>query len=87
MYEWDEGKRRANLANHGVDFTRMDAFEWDTAVVDPETDHDEPRWTAKGFIGRVLHVVVFTERGDDLRIISLRKATRREVLRYAENQE
>lgn len=87
MYDRDAAKRRANLAKHGVDFARMDAFEWDTAVVDPETDHDEPRWTAKGFIGPVPHLVVFTERGDDLRIVSLRKATRREVLRHAEKQE
>jgi len=87
MYEWDEGKRRANLAKHGVDFGRVNDFEWDTAVIDPETDHDEPRWTAKGFIGSVLYVVVYTERGDNLRIISLRKATRREALRYAEKQE
>lgn len=87
MYEWDEVKRRTNLAKHGVDLGGMEDFEWDTAMVDPETNHDEPRWTAKGFIGPVLYVVVFTERSDDLRIISLRKATRREVLRYAENQE
>ena len=33
MYEWDEGKRQANLAKHGVDFADMDAFEWDTAVI------------------------------------------------------
>ena len=86
MYEWDEDKRRANLAKHRADFGRMDAFDWDTAMVAPETDHDEPRWTAIGFIGPVLHVVVFTERDDAVRVISLRKATRREALRYAENQ-
>ena len=86
MYEWDEGKRRANLAKHGVDFGRMGAFDWDTAMVGPEQDHDEARWTATGFIGPVPHVVVFTERGDAVRIISLRKATRREALRYVENQ-
>ena len=87
MYEWDEVKRCTNLAKHDVDFGRMEDFEWDTAVIDPETDHDEPRWTAKGLIGPVLYVVVYTERGDNLRIISLRKATRREALRYAEKQE
>ena len=86
MYEWDEDKRRGNLAKHGVDFHRMDAFEWDTAVIDPDKDHDEHRWTAAGFIGPELHVVVFTERGDNIRVISLRKATRREALRHAENQ-
>jgi uncharacterized DUF497 family protein len=37
---------------------------------------------ALGFIGGVLHVLVFTEREDNLRIISLRKATRREMKAY-----
>ena len=86
MYEWDEGKRQANLAKHGVDFADMDAFEWDTAALDMAEDHAEPRWIAIGFIGTVVHFVVFTERGDNIRIISLRKATRREARNYGENQ-
>ena len=86
MYEWDEGKRQANLAKHGVDFADMVAFEWDTAVIDVDEDHAEPRWTAIGFIGALLYSVVFTERGDNIRIISLRKATRREARNYVESQ-
>ena len=86
MYEWDEDKRHVNLAKHGVDFGRMEAFEWDTALVVPEKDHDEPRWIAKGFIGPVLHVAVFAERGDSARIISLRRATKREALQHVESQ-
>ncbi|MCY3667024.1 MAG: BrnT family toxin [Gemmatimonadetes bacterium] len=86
MYEWDEGKRQVNLAKHGVDFADMDAFEWDTAALDVEEDPAEPRWIAIGFIGVVLYFVVFTERGDNIRIISLRKATRREARNYVENQ-
>ena len=82
MYEWDEDKRQANLAKHGVDFAHMEPFEWDTAVADMDEDHVEPRWTATGFIGAVLHFVVFTERGDNIRIVSLRKATRREARDY-----
>ncbi len=64
----------------------MDAFEWDTALVDPEKGHDESRWTATGFIGPVLHVVAFTERSETVRIISLRKATKRDAHRYVEDQ-
>ena len=86
MYEWDESKRQANLAKHGVDFADMDAFEWDTALIDLDEYHAEPRWIATGFIGAVLYFVVFTERSDNIRIISLRKATRREVRNYVENQ-
>ena len=86
MYEWDEGKRQANLAKHGVDFADMVAFEWDTAALDVDEGHAEPRWIAIGFIGAVLHFVVFTERGDNIRIISLRKATRREAHNYVKSK-
>ena len=86
MYEWDEDKRQANLAKHGVDFADMDAFEWDTAALDMDENHAEPRWIAIGFIGAVLYFAVFTERSDNIRIISLRKATRREARSYVENQ-
>ncbi len=85
-YEWDESKRRSNLAKHRVDFTAITHFEWDTAVIESDERHDEPRWVAKGFIGTVLHTVVFTEREDTLRIISLRKATRKEARGYVEYQ-
>lgn len=86
MYEWDESKRQANLAKHGVDFADMDAFEWDTAAIDLDEDRAEPRWIGAGFIGAVLYFVVFTERGDNIRVISLRKATKREARNYVESQ-
>ena len=84
-YEWDEAKRAANIAKHGVDFTAMEAFEWETAAIELD-DNEEERWTAKGFIGVRLHVVVYTERGESVRIISLRKARPREERSYAEDR-
>ncbi|MCG8510508.1 MAG: BrnT family toxin [Rhodospirillales bacterium] len=78
MYEWDESKRAANRKKHGVDFSEADRFDWETALVAEDDSHDERRYIAIGFIGGVLHVMVFTERGEQVRIISLRKATRRE---------
>ncbi len=83
-YEWDGNKRRINVVKHGVDFAAMEQFEWDTAVVDFDNNHPEPRWIAKGFIGDVLHLVVYTERGDRIRIVSLRKATTKEMRDYAQ---
>ena len=59
VYEWDEVKRRSNRTKHGVDFTEMEAFEWDTAIVEPDDYEGEYRWIAKGFIGAVLHLVVY----------------------------
>ena len=82
-YEWDEEKNRSNMARHRVDFNAMNAFEWDSAVIDIDDRHDEPRWMARGFIGVVLHTVVFAERGDNIRIISLRKASPGEIRDYA----
>lgn len=83
-YEWDENKRRVNIARHRVDFAAMERFEWDTAVIDFDNNHPEPRWIAMGFIGDVLHLVVYTERGDRIRIVSLRKATPKEMRDYAQ---
>ena len=87
IYEWDEAKRKSNIARHGVDFTVMEAFVWDTAFVNPDDRNSEPRWVAYGFIGVRLYVVVFTERGDNIRIISLRKANRREEKHYGQKHE
>jgi uncharacterized protein len=84
LYEWDEGKRAANLRDHGVDFAEARHFDWDTAVVtiDDREDYGELREMALGFIGVRLHAMAFTQRGDTVRIISLRKANRVEMRRY-----
>ena len=81
-YEWDEAKQQANIKKHGIAFTRIEGFEWETAVVKPSNRFGELRWAAIGYIGDRLHHVVFTERGDSRRIISLRKANMRERTRY-----
>jgi uncharacterized protein (DUF4415 family) len=65
-FEWDEAKRVANVAKHGVDFTVIVDFEWETALVRPDTreDYGELREVALGLIGARLHAVVFTEHGE-----------------------
>ena len=82
-YEWDEPKRRANLAKHGVDFWSISSFEWETALIEFDYRHGEPRWVTKGFIGVALHTVVYTERDRIARIISMRKSTGQEAREYA----
>ena len=84
MYEWDEAKRCANQVKHDVDFKVIEAFDWDTAVVNTSRHGGELRFVAIGYIGTRLHVVVYTRRGDRKRLISLRKANNRERVRYAE---
>jgi hypothetical protein len=85
---WDETKRAANMAVHGIDFTAAYRFEWDTARIDPDMrrDYGEQRFVALGRIGLRVHVLVFTPRGEVVRVISLRKANRREIRHYEESQ-
>lgn len=83
-YEWDEGKREANIIKHGVDFTEAECFNWEDAAVEPDLrrPYNEPRFIATGFINGRLHVMVFTMRRGAVRIIGLRKANPREVKKY-----
>ena len=87
-YEWDEAKRRSNIIKHGVDFNAMRAFDWGGAMVQRDDAHDEQRWMATGFIDLGLYVVVYTEPGENrIRIISLRKASKREEISYVQVSE
>ena len=82
-YEWDEAKRRENLAKHAIDFAAIRNFEWAAAVYNASPRHGELRWVVAGYIGIRLHTVVYTQRGDRRRIISLRIAGNRERREYA----
>ncbi len=83
-FGWDESKRAANLAKHGVDFAEVEGFDWSAALVraDLRTDYGEVRLVAMAPIGDRLHVLVFTIRRRDLRVISLRRASTKELDRY-----
>ena len=85
-YEWNEVKRRINQAKHGVDFAAICDFDWETVVTRPDTRHAEPRTIAYGLINARLHVLIFTERGENIRVISLRKANSREKEEYDQTQ-
>ena len=87
---FDPAKDAANLAKHGFSLLDAVGFEWETAVVWPDTrrDYGEPRMAALGYIGLRIMALVFVDRPPEQpterRIISLRKANSREVKRYAE---
>ena len=53
-------------------------------VADTRFDYGEERFNAYGMIGETLHAMTFTRRGDDIRVISLRRARPKELKRYAE---
>ncbi|MGB6008173.1 BrnT family toxin [Castellaniella sp.] len=83
---FDPVKDIGNRRKHGVSLTAVHDFEWDEALSTRDTrqDYGEDRMIAIGYIGLRLHVVVYVDRQDVRRIISLRKANAREVSRYAE---
>ncbi|MFZ2958889.1 MAG: BrnT family toxin [Candidatus Ozemobacteraceae bacterium] len=86
-YQWDETKRSMNLRNHKIDFQIVEGFEWETAMIeaDKREQYLEDRFGALGVIGNTLFFLVYTNRGDEVRVISLRKADSCEVKKY-ENQ-
>lgn len=86
-FEWDEQKRRANLRKHGFDFADVAEMFSGPMLVAPDTgdDYEETRWLGLGWIGGRLTKVVFVQKEPDIiRVISLRKATRREHRNYEE---
>ena len=82
-YEWDEAKRRGNIAKHGIDFSLIGEFDWATVKEERVVRDGDERIAALGYIGSRLHMVVYAERGANTRIISMRKANLREENRYA----
>ncbi len=86
-YEWNAAKNAANQAKHGVAFEAVETFDWNGALVKEDERHayGETRLTAVGCIGTRLYVLVFTARGAAVRVISLRKANKREQKTYGEN--
>lgn len=88
-YEWDEGKAATNIGKHGVSFQAAVSFDWSTALVkeDDRKPYGEKRYKAAGYIENRLHIMVFTVRKTTVRLISLRRANRREVAYYHEQTE
>lgn len=88
-YEHDRQKLAANVANHQVWFHEADDFEWQIALVqvDARKHYGETRFQAAGLMGTRLFLMVFILRETAVRLISLRRANRREVRRYADQNQ
>ena len=83
-FEWDPGKAASNYGKHGVRFAEAaTVFEDEGVLTMFDEAADEERFVALGIgsMGRTL-VVVYTARGDRIRVISARKATGRERSQY-----
>ena len=89
VFEWDENKAERNKRNHGVSFDEAQTVFLDNlSVMKPDVEHSntEERLLIIGtsLKNRVI-VVSYTERGDNIRLISARKATRHERKQYEED--
>jgi hypothetical protein len=83
--EWDERKNRANIRKHGFDFADAEQFFAGPALFRPDIrqEYGEERWQGIGRVGGRVAVVVFVDYGsENFRILSLRKANRRERADY-----
>ena len=84
-YEWDEAKRVENLERHGIDFYAIGRFDWDVAIIvtDNRRAYGEERLVAYAPMDGRVHVLVYTRRSEFRRLISFRKANRREQAAYS----
>jgi len=85
-FEWDRNKANANLKKHDIDFAdAVTVFDDSKAITIDDPDHGEERFITIGMdaYGRIL-VVIYTWRGDVIRIISARKANKYERKQYEE---
>lgn len=80
-WHWDTAKAPANRVKHGVSFSAILEADWNCAVewLDDRADYGEARVIALLPIGPRLHVAVYTTRAETCRLISLRRANRREL--------
>lgn len=85
--EFDPIKDVANQTKHGVSFSVAVELDWEAALVwiDDRFGYGETRMIALAPKTEILYYVAFVDRGEARRIISLRRANRREVKHYVEN--
>jgi len=86
-FEWDEDKNRANIRKHGLSFDHAwEIFQGPLRInLDSRTAYGEERWNGIGLLGNRIVVVTFTMPDiETRRFISLRKATRYEREKFAE---
>jgi uncharacterized DUF497 family protein len=79
-YEWDEHKRQVNIKKHGIDFSDVpELLDGDVVILpDERFNYGEQRFIVIGMLKNLVVVVAYTERGENIRIISARKATKNE---------
>jgi uncharacterized DUF497 family protein len=87
VIRWDETKRRANSRKHGVDFADAEqVFAGITFTFeDNRFNYAEQRFITLGLLNGTVVVIAHTETAREIRVISMRKATKHEQTIYFEN--
>jgi uncharacterized DUF497 family protein len=88
LIEFDTDKSDTNIRDRGLSFERAASFDFETAVFaqDNRRDYGEIRFRALGYLDGRLHALVFTEAATGIRVISFRKANKREGLTYEQEK-
>ncbi len=86
-FTWDEKKRKTNVRKRGLDFADAEmVFSGATFTFeDDRFDYGEQRFITMGLLQGVVVVIAHTERGEAVRIISMRKATKHEQEIFFQN--
>ena len=86
-FVWDDEKRDANLEKHGIDFEdARDVFSGLTVIVkDARFDYGEHRFITLGMLKDIVVVIAHTETDEEIRVVSMRKATKNEQRIYFES--
>ena len=84
--EFDPTKDAANKTKHGMSLSMASELDWESALVwvDDRFEYNETRMIALAPKTAILYYVAFVDRGEVRRVISLRRANRREVKHYVE---
>ena len=88
-FTWGENKRNINLQRHRLDFQDAHLVFDDEALVieDTHDDYDETRYILQGLLAQHIVIIVFTIPDDEtIRIISMRKANKREQANYVQKR-
>jgi uncharacterized protein len=85
-FEWNEQKNKINILKHGIDFADMQEIFSAPILIKSDNRHDyhEKRWIGLGSLKDIIVVFVFTKRDKNLRVISIRKANKKERKIYNE---
>lgn len=85
--EFDPEKSAKNEAERGLPFSLVDDFDFESAVIIEHYRNNEQRYRSFGELRGKLHCLVFTVRNNRIRVISLRRANKREEKRYGKEDQ